>query len=346
MHVRACVVMSAIGAVSCFTGCQNDPPPPAVELVAVHRPGAQPPPAAPPPAAEQPPPAVDLSLGEGLEVRRPVRDGRLTLIPIVALPAAMAAPAESFLTLQDGLARGLVTVREVGPELEVDTLILHNRSKLRLIALAGELVIDGMQDRVLAQDRVIEPGAVVNVSVRCVEHDRETGGLTFRTGRAMAELSLRRAVAHEDQDQVWAQVDAINERLGLAPRTKTYRGAAEAQRKAAAGDRGAALARQLGTIEERGQIVGLAVAIDGRLIALDRFSSPELYRKLEPILLASYLAGTEGPPPHEGKPLGPTDVRAFVAGSRAKVTPASFVALRPRSTAERPARPAFDEWEE
>lgn len=271
--------------------------------------------AAPKPAA----PPVDLSLGAGYEMRHPVHDGRLTLIPIVA-SAPPAAP--QYLTLEDGMARHLVRVKELA-DWQVDKVRIKNKSDQPLFAMTGELIVDALQDRVLAEDIVIPPHTSRRVSVRCVEQNRERGGDVFHAGNALAELDLRELVAHQSQTQVWAQVDTINARLGLAPPTKTYRLAAQAQPAA----RRDALAAQLAQVPDRERMVGLAVAIDGKLVAFERFASPALYQQLERELVGAYVASDSGPP-HEGRALLPEDVRRFALAT-ATTTDASTIILQP-----------------
>ena len=317
MRLHASVVMCVIGV-----GCQNEAPPPP-EVVPVAR--------APVVAKGPPRPAavedIDRSLADGLEIRRPIRDGRLALIPIVATRPTEARP---YLTLAAAMQQGVVTIREIGRDqnFHVDQLELRNASAQPLLVLSGELVIEGLQDRVVAADRVIEPGAKVRISVRCVEHGRTAGDLWFTTGQAMAEPSLRERVVHGTQTEVWKQVDEINSRLSLAPRTQTYRGAAELQRTGEAGDRSTRLLGQLASLEERSRLIGFAVAIDDQIVAVERFASSELYRALETELVASYAAGTTGVLPHEAHTLEPTDVRAFLAGTSGITTEASNVVLR------------------
>ncbi len=286
-------------------------------------PHASPPPT---PVAKAPlptpaPKPVDLRLGEGYEMRHPIHDGRLTLIPIVA--TASSSP-KRYLTLHDGMTRHLVTVKELA-DWQVDTVSIRNKSSQPLIALSGELVIDAMQDRVIARDTVIAPQSTVQVPVRCVEQHRSYGGRTFHAGNALAELDLRELVVHKDQQAVWSQVDAINHRLGLAPPSSTYRLAAQQQPAARAN----ALAQQLADQPDRDRMVGLAVAIDGRIVAIDRFASPELYQQLERELLGAYVSSDSGPP-HEGHTLVPADVRVLATTPGAiMTTDASFVALQP-----------------
>src|SRR5438552_10731705 len=157
--------MRRFAIVLVIAGCANDRPP-ETELVSIVPPN-QVRPMAPKPKVSEPP-KLDLALAPSIEMRRPIRDGRLTLIPIVA---TQDQPSAKYVTLEDGMARGLVTVREVGQDFEVDTLSLRNNATLPLLVLEGELVLDGEQDRVMSADLVVPPKTTRLVNVRCVEHD-------------------------------------------------------------------------------------------------------------------------------------------------------------------------------
>ncbi len=84
---------------------------------------------------------------------------------------------------------------------------------------------------------------------------------------------------------------------------------------------------QLAAREERGHIVGLAIAIDEKVVAIDRFATPELYRALEPDLVAGYLPETAGDETRETT-ITPESVRALATFRRAHVTDASSMTLR------------------
>src|SRR5438309_1883741 len=90
------------------------PPPPSVAI------------APEPPQAQPPPKSVDLHLDGGYEMLRPLHDGRLTVIPIVQKTPAAVAPAK-YLTLEAGMTRHLVTVKELG-DWQVDTVRIRNKS--------------------------------------------------------------------------------------------------------------------------------------------------------------------------------------------------------------------------
>jgi hypothetical protein len=138
------------------------------------------------------------------------------------------------------------------------------------------------------------------------------------------------------QVEVWAQVDAINRRLHVAPPTRTYRLAAAAQGQGDNAARRTQIFEQLARREDHDLIVGFAVAIDGELVALDRFATPALLRQFERMLLASYVVDTDGRAP-DRPAIDPAAIRRFAAGPLAVTTPASTIVLTERSEAEKRA---------
>jgi hypothetical protein len=217
-------------------------------------------------------------------------------------------------------------VTELGSDWMVDTVHVSNRAKVALVVMSGEMIEDAMQDRVTAEAMVVQPGESRQMAVRCVEEDRDHGGLEFHASHMQAELTLRRTVMLRSQDDVWARVKRINRAHNLHPRTNTYRYAAEQQTSVDGGKRRDHLVDELSKREERSHMVGFAVAIDGKIVAIDRFATPELYRQVEPMLLASYLPDSDGAGA-ETKALAPETIRAFQVSAPNWSTSASFSAL-------------------
>ncbi len=178
----------------------------------------------------------------GLKVLEPIRNGSLTVFPVVA---SRSYPTGEFLTLDEGLRSGDVVVTEYGnvrglirrhnapaiqhDSAEVNRLVLINNSKRPLLLLAGEIVAGGKQDRVIGKDRIVPPESdPVDLSVFCVEPGRwvatsanfSTSGATYAAGAGaavgssngnastlMAQPSVRaKAMGDKDQAQVWAEV--------------------------------------------------------------------------------------------------------------------------------------------
>src|SRR6202011_1204503 len=78
----------------------------------------------------------------------------------------------------------------------VNQLVLINHSKRPVLLLAGELVSGGKQDRIIAKDRIVAPGAdPLPLDVFCVEHGRWSSGLQFSAANTMVHPSVREQAA-------------------------------------------------------------------------------------------------------------------------------------------------------
>ncbi len=264
-------------------------------------------------------PAGELGPNSGYRVLAPIRQGNLTVFPVVSV---RSYDTREFLTLDEGLRTGEVIVAESGsvqplmrrrrtpiPQsgAQVNQLVLVNNSNRPLILLAGEIVTGGKQDRVIGKDRLIPAESdPIDLGVFCVEPGRWTGSsATFGSLNApMAQPAVRaRAMADKDQQKVWEEVgktrSAMSETVvvAAAPEINTTSSYAkvmdnkEVQKKL---DSVAepiqhnyqSLIRQL-----RDQnAVGVAVAVNGQLVWADVFASTGLLEKYWPKLVRSYAA--------------------------------------------------------
>ncbi len=169
-------------------------------------------------------PAAQPSRPEGeWRLLDPVTYENISVFPVVSSQSQDTSP---FLTLEEGLATGEVTVAEQGAQVmqrsrdgrpiylpqptgaSVNQLVLINRSKRPLLLLAGELVSGGKQDRVIGKDRIVPVGAPpLPLDVFCVEHGRWTGSSQFAAAKTIVHPSVReRAAVDQKQTEVWDAV--------------------------------------------------------------------------------------------------------------------------------------------
>jgi hypothetical protein len=269
--------------------------------------------------------AGEIPNGSGYTVLAPIRHGNLTVFPVVA---TKSHDTQGFLTLDEGLKSGEVTViesgsisplvrprhqgeipRQYGGGAQVNQLVLVNSSKRPLILLAGEIVTGGKQDRVIGKDRIV-PGESdpIDLGVFCVEPGRWTGASSkFGMGGLMVQPTVRaRAMADKDQSKVWAEVGKAKE-------------AASANAPAAAGVLGGttSYARVMQNDDVKKQVdavvapiqqnyesvikqlrdrnaVGVVVAVSGQIVWSDLFASTQLLEKYWPKLVRSYAAEAIG----------------------------------------------------
>jgi len=222
----------------------------------------------------------------------PIQLDNLTLIPIVTLDRASdRPPADDVLSLDEAMAERLLAIREL-PGGRVDALSFGNAADRPVFVLAGELILGGKQDRVIAANAVIAPHSTQTLAVRCVEHSRWTGDSDgFVSAGRLAHDRLRGSAAYADQEDVWDEVARANAEHFTTNATDTYRDLAElqpattARLEARVDDALAALPEA-----DRARMIGYAVAYNGEVAAVDRFRSPALFGKLERKLLRAYLA--------------------------------------------------------
>src|SRR5437660_5319163 len=154
----------------------------------------------------------------------PVVYENISIFPVVS---SLSQDTSPFLTLEEALATGEVTVAEQGAQVlqrsrdgrpvylpqyntgaSVNQLVLINRSRRPLLLLAGELVSGGKQDRVIGKDRIVPVGAPpLPLDVFCVEHGRWTGSPQFAAALTIVHPSVReRAAVDQKQTAVWDAV--------------------------------------------------------------------------------------------------------------------------------------------
>jgi hypothetical protein len=171
-----------------------------------------------------PNPAPSSKPEGGWQLLDPVTYENITLFPVVTSFNQETSP---FLTLDEGLSSGDVIVSEQGatalvrnrdgrpmpvPQYNtgasVNQLVLINRGKRPLLLLAGELVSGGKQDRIIAKDRIISPGAdPLPLDVFCVEHGRWSSGSQFSAAKTIVHPSVReKAAVDQAQTKVWSAV--------------------------------------------------------------------------------------------------------------------------------------------
>lgn len=255
-------------------------------------------------------------------IASPIKDevatfGNLSVYPIYNAPVGNGA---DYISLDEGLKQGTVTVTETGGQVPplirnrppnglsanqraqvqqsqsggtVNTLWLTNRSGKKLFIMTGEIVAGGKQDRIIQKDVLIPPSKEpVNLSVFCVEQQRwqatDSSGFKPAAGGAggLADPTLRgKSQNDRNQQAVWSQVESTSRRLKTENATKTYQanlndpklkqsveGYVKAIEKAFPVDRAS----------------GAVVAINGKLVWMDRFMGNGTFRKYWPKMIRSY----------------------------------------------------------
>jgi hypothetical protein len=206
----------------------------------------------------------------------------------------------TYATLDEAVERRVITITERGSG-EVPAVVIRNTGALPIYISAGEVIIGGKQDRMVAYDVLIQPGRELTVEVRCVEQGRWQGASrSFGSAGAMGGAKARFSVQFRDQREVWGDVAAQNAAVGAQSPSGSY--IAALKDPAVETQYGDYARVVLPSLAGR-TVVGTVIAINGKVQAIDIFASPSLFQKMkEKILKAAVLDVTgvkdaSAPPP-------------------------------------------------
>ena len=189
-----------------------------------------------------------------------------------------------------------------------NALTVQNKSDKTVFLMSGDVVTGGNQDRVIAYDDVIPPGTIKNIDVFCVEAGRssyydpeapetEKQIAAFRGYYNVASPRVRKAVHQGNQQGVWKAVDKVTEANNASSVTKTY--AALETENTHKTRREAYLNFFEGKMDALPNAVGVVAVCNGKVIGVDIFSQPALFRNQYKALLHGYtteavVAGNDG----------------------------------------------------
>jgi hypothetical protein len=231
---------------------------------------------------------ADSPIDGRLVVREPVVVGGLAVYLVIDT-AASQAPAGNYKLLSQALADGTLTIQEVDAGGSVPVLKAHNKGTVEVLAMAGDVVNGGKQDRVVTQDVLIPPSKEPQpISVNCVERSRwaaDGQGLSFSyAGRAESGLS-KTVQVDKDQGSTWSKVAELNSSRGQAPSTGTYQASLDDGQIRAKLD---ASLQQLRPVADP-KAVGVVVALQGALQTAEIYDNPALFQSSRDALLRSLV---------------------------------------------------------
>lgn len=239
------------------------------------------------PAVKAPAQKAVLGYLGGLKVAAPASYQNLTVFPLTSTSYERSFDA---LTLDQATSQGAIRITELGSG-NVNRVLVENTSKRCVFLMAGELLAGCKQDRMVANDCLLEPrSGKVELSVFCTEHGRWTSqSRDFKSLEASAHVRMRQ-VAKESgsQQQVWDEVRSKAAGLSVAPAPTEALQSVIGDKEVAA--RCVPYKKHFDRIPSLGpNVVGVAVAAGDEIICIDVFASPSLFRTLWPKLLQSYV---------------------------------------------------------
>jgi hypothetical protein len=203
-----------------------------------------------------------------------------------------------FLTLDDGLKKGLVIITEQEDE-RVRALSIDNQSDRPLYLQEGERLLGGKQDRTITSSLVIPPhSGKTSVPTFCVEHSRWVEGTRgrefgFSVNPALAPKGVRGAAKVEgSQDRVWgcvaAQKASAHKTLQCPNTNSSVNEMLDAPQVQRVSEEYAdALGQALDRPENR-DARGMAIVFNGQIEEVNIYPNRALFRKLYPRLVRAY----------------------------------------------------------
>ncbi len=180
-----------------------------------------------------------------------------------------------------------------------NALTVQNKTDETIFLMSGDVVTGGNQDRVIAHDDVVLPRTVKNIEVFCVEQGRssyynpsapesEKKVAAFRGYYSVASPRVRQAVHSGNQQGVWDAVSSVTAANDAKSGTGTYAALETENEKKAR--REAYLRFFDGKFDDMPNAVGIVAVCNGKVVGIDIFGQPDLFRRQFKALLHGYAA--------------------------------------------------------
>jgi len=226
----------------------------------------------------------------GVKIGAPATFKNMTVFPLMG----SQANAADYLTLDEALAQKLAAITEVSEGGSVPELKFVNSGDKKVFLLDGEELVGAKQNRVLNLSLMVPVGKTLVVPVSCVERGRwhhrsrefaSSPRAHYAEGRArkMAQVSESMKASGRrtsDQGEVWNDINDKFSRFGSSSHTAAMSDIYEQQ--------SVSLEDYVHSFAPAEIQVGAVFAIEGKVVGLELFDSPETLRKLFPKLLRSY----------------------------------------------------------
>lgn len=196
----------------------------------------------------------------------------------------------SFLNLQTGLQKGLVTVKERGNYAidNINVLLFKNNSNKPLFLKAGELLAGGRQDRVIAKDTILLPGKQeYQVPVLCIEETRWSKQEKKFVFASSASINIQTFIdSSHNQIKLWEEIRKI---LKMNNQTNSSSYISYIKQKINKDSTIRFVQYFLNAFEKKdSSIVGIIVSTANLVLGADVFINSHLFYQTLPTLLAKY----------------------------------------------------------
>ena len=235
-----------------------------------------------------------------IQLEKPQKAKNMIVVPII-----LKSFYQDYLTISQAQEQGAAEILETGT---VSQLKVQNKGSQPILIPFGITVTGGKQDRTIYEPILIpavkksnpkpkkpsevKKGFELKIPSRCVEQGRwsprarETGR-SFRSGKAnLPQSAAFHALSEgpESQSSIWASVEGLRENLAVsrdkAP-TSSYLDIAKAKEED--------IEKHLGKFKSVNGQCGIAVLLDGKLVAMEFYSSPNAWSDLHEEVLKPFI---------------------------------------------------------
>ncbi len=247
-------------------------------------------------------PAYELSVAS-----LPAEYNDLTLHPIVATTGFLNQNqrAVNFTTLDKALEQEKFRITEKKPfgreqtEGVINKLTIQNKTTDSVFLMQGEIVRGGLQDRVIAQNMIVHPHTIRDISVFCVEKDRwqqqadnslnkaDKDIFAFRGYYHIAAGSLRKNIKKGDQQAVWESISKMRNANAVEAESNTI--ASLESSEAFTRKRNDYLTHLRNGFAMDENVVGVIARQGDQVIGIDLFGQPAIFQSQYEALLHSYI---------------------------------------------------------
>jgi len=223
---------------------------------------------------------------------------RMSVAPLVA--SEQTGP--DYLTMSQGFAQGVLTVKEISESGSVPELYVVNKGDTFVLLLDSEEIQGAKQNRVLNTSILVAPKSECVIPVSCTEQgrweykksrqfkDSQVVMPSFLRSRKQASVSRNVKTFksyRSDQHEVWEGVQALHWAIGTHSETGAMRDAFE--------DKKTDIEKYVQVFAGIKDVNGIAVFLDGKLAGVDFVSYIPAMNDLLPKLIGSYAISTLAP---------------------------------------------------
>lgn len=229
-----------------------------------------------------------------------------------------------YLLMQDALSQGLLVIEEVSEGGSVNTIKATNKSTMPVLLPDSEELVGAKQNRVLNVSILLAPMTTTQIPVTCVEQGRwgfrgraRQRAMAFEASAYMLHAEARaakseqvyrarrvRGEARADQAAIWSEVSRKQHEFACSSPTSALHDVYEHRRLD--------IESYLSTFQPLPHQVGAVFAVDGEIIGVEAFDSPETFHKMFPQLLRSYALTAMSSPRPEARAVSRSEADEFL----------------------------------